>query len=184
MIVMNLTSQCIHTYMNVYVYTHTHTHIYIYTCIYTYTRTHSGLLLFIHPVWASWIFGCWYHALNMGTTILSLAGLSAGDHTGSQSDCSELLSFVLWKHRPLRLHGWHKDHRIQGLMTLHSVCMCACVPLRSGRAQSCSSITTPSSTGNMGVMSNRSKTTGWKREGKRTLVHVLHNCHNIVLVLQ
>ncbi len=178
---------CIHTWMYMY------THIYIYI----YTHTHSGLLLFIHPVWASWIFGCWFHALNrshilstfphhprMGTTILSLAALSAGDHTGSQSDCSELLSFVLWKHRPLRLHGWHKDHRIQGLMTLHSVCMCVCVPLRSGRAQSCSSITTPSSTGNMGVMSNRSKTTGWKREGKKTLVHVLHNCHNIVLVLQ
>jgi len=37
-------------------------------------------------------------------------------------------------------------------------------PLSSGRAQSCSSMTTPSRTGNMGGMSSRTKTIGWWRQ--------------------
>lgn len=40
------------------------------------------------------------------------------------------------------------------------------LPLRSGRAQSCSSMTTPSRTGSMGVMSKRSRIMGCQEKGE------------------
>lgn len=48
------------------------------------------------------------------------------------------------------------------------------LPFRSGRAQSCSSMTTPSRTGSMGVMSNRSKMIGCQK--KKEITEFKCNC--------
>lgn len=86
----------------------------------------------------------------------------------SQSQLS-FMTILLFGHMIIQDHsGWHNSFRLpvagsmvdhpwfkQGLTPSNSS------PLKSGRAQSCSSMTTPSSTGSMGGMSSRTRMIGW-----------------------